>query len=364
MRAFFLTLASGLIGMGLAPARELTVQVLDSASLKVPHKIGLAGMAAAHQAAQGARPPALLFAGGSNYALATPDAQTAEDFGPEFFYDRVGMMPAMNATYYCQTCEIAPQWVSKLPYKFAYAAFAGTHEGMIIAGGCNGEGHLKRVSRVRYEGHTAIIDPMPSLPTPLAYASFALVGRKFHVMGGLQNAEDKSCSSAHYVLDLDRMEAGWLNLPAMPSPRMLAATAVYQGRIYVMGGNSLQADAQGKAQRSYLKDVLIYDTAKQKWLTGQAADMPEAIAASPSPLAVEYGKAFLLGGKTGKAKASTRIYSYDFAKNTWSTQGELKIGVAHAPAVALPSTILILSGQTSPAARTPQIQVLSVEPRS
>ncbi len=350
-------------------------------SLRIPDRIGFAGMVAGVQTSSpDLETPTVIFAGGANFPYAQPDAKTAEERGPKVFSNKVGVMYAPDV---CASCGLKPLWAGKLPYPVGYAATASGPRGLFIAGGCNDKGHLSKVTRVWIlDGHIRT-EALPDLPRSVAYPAFAQIGNLLYVFGGQEKPEDTSCLSSSYVMDISDTNKGWTELPSMPAGRMLASAAPYGEKIYVMGGCSLHPDAEGKAERSYLKDILIYDTVAKSWTTGAEAavpDMPETLVAIPSPLPVVEGKAYILGGDPGnfyraslKGQApaihpgqSTSIYVYDFAKNSWSKEGETAIGVVTAPTLqfhhAAPTTLTIISGETHPGVRTPVINTISITP--
>ncbi len=350
-------------------------------SMRIPDRIGFAGMAAGVQSTSADLQTAtVIFAGGANFPYALPNAKTAEERGEKIFSNKVGAMLAPDA---CVTCGVKPQWAGKLPYPVGYAATAAGPNGLVIAGGCNNKGHLKNVTRVWLLDGNIRTEALPDLPRSVAYSAFAQIGSKLYVFGGQENPSDTGCLASSYVMDIADTNKGWTELAAMPAGRMLASAAPYGGKIYVMGGCSLHPDADGKAERSYLKDVLVYDTKTNSWSTGtdaQVPDMPETLVAIPTPLPVVEGKAYILGGDPGnfyraslKGEApadhpgqSKSIYVYDFAKKSWSKEGETAIGVVTAPTIqfhhAAPTTLIIVSGETHPGVRTPVINTISITP--
>ncbi len=362
---------------------EVEVSAATAAqSYKIPDRIGFAGMVAGLQTtSEHLRTPTVIFAGGANFPYAAPDAKTAEERGPKIFSNRVGVMYAPDV---CSTCGAKPIWAGKLPYSVGYAASGAGPEGLIIAGGCNDKGHLAKVTRVWVLDGDIRHEALPDLPRPVAYPAFAQIGSLLYVIGGQEKPEDTTTLATTYVMDMSKPSAGWQELAPMPSGRMLASAAVYGGKIYVMGGCSLHADAAGKAERSYLSDMVVYDPQTKSWQTGAQAGlpaMPETLVAIPTPLPVVDGRAYILGGDPGafyraslKGQApsthpgqSRSIYVYDFASKSWSKQGETAIGVVTAPTVQFhhgsPTTLIVVSGETHPGVRTPVINTISITPQ-
>ncbi len=358
---------------GTAQADVATITAAECA--KVPDKIGFAGMAAGMIPARGPSSEYILFVGGANFPDAKPNAKTAEERGAKVFHKQVGMM---SIPAECKDCALPPFWIGNLPYGIGYCAFITTNKALVLAGGCNETGHLNKVCQMWVEGGQLQVEALPDLPITLAYPAFAKLGSKFYVFGGQEKDTDTTCTGASFVLDLDETAKGWQKLPDMPAPRMLAGAAVHKDYIYIMGGCSLAPDNKGAAERTYLKDVLIFDPTTESWGVDKVPAMPETMVASPNPLPVVDGKAYVLGGDPGNyyrasiagnppadhPGQSNTVYTYSFAERSWDTAGTTTLGVATAPTVQTgtksPSSIMIISGETHPGVRTPVIGTMTV----
>lgn len=351
------------------------VQVVAKApsdSPAITDKVGRAGMVAALvHTAEGDR---ILAIGGANFPNAKPGAKTPAERGAKVFYDEIlSFNPADGS------CAV----LAKLPYPIGYAAHTSggdTHtsggDSMVIAGGCNMDGHVATVTRILADGST---EALPALPVTTAYPAFVQRYGKLYVFGGQEKAESVTCLSRSFVLDLQNPAAGWQELaPMLGEGRMLAVagTAVGtwdDGKIYVAGGCSLHPDAKGAAERTYLKSTLCYDPATDTWT--QVADMPETIVAPAGPMPAIRDNLLLICGDpgnyyraslVGKAPAehpgqNTAIYAYNIDSGTWSVAGRNGIGIATAPAVNVFGTVFIISGETHPGIRTPLISNIQIK---
>ena len=96
----------------------------------------------------------------------------------------------------------------------------------------------------------------------------------------------------------------WVSLAPLDFARDRVASAVLNGRIYLIGGY----DGTSK-----LKDVDVYDPATNSW--NSAADLPEAIERSTAESF--NGKIYLIGGTGDK------VYSYDPSINIWSEEANM-----------------------------------------
>ena len=330
----------------------------------ITDKVGRAGMVASLvRTSEGGR---VLAIGGANFPNAKPGAKTPAERGAKVFYDEIlSFNPADGS------CTV----LAKLPYPIGYAAHTSKGRSMVIAGGCNMEGHVATVTRILADGST---EALPALPVTTAYPAFVQRYDKLYVFGGQEKAESVTCLSRSFVLDLKNPAAGWKELAPMPGEgRMLAVagTAVGtwdDGKIYVAGGCSLHPDAKGAAERTYLKSTLCYDPATNTWT--QVADMPETIVAPAGPMPAIRDNLMLICGDpgnyyraslVGKAPANhpgqnTTIYAFNVDRGTWAEAGHNGIGIATAPAVNVIGDIYIISGETHPGVRTPVISTLNL----
>ena len=334
---------------------------------RISDQVGRAGMAAVVQPAnENHSTPVVMVAGGANFPHAEPGAKTPEQRGEKVFYSDVTVLVGPLAE--------EPLAAGSPPRAVGYAAFLPTDKGMLVAGGCNAEGHTAKVSRVELFGSELRVEALPDLPRTLAYPAFAKVGSKMYVLGGQEKADSTTCLNCCYVLDLHDINAGWKEVAPMPGGRMLAGAAVMDGVIYVVGGCSLAPDASGAGQRTYLKDVLCYDPGSNTWAK-VAADLPESLVGMANPLPVQGDKFYVVGGDTGnyyraslegKAPAehpgqSAKVYSFTPASREWKLEGELPQGVATMPAVQMNGVIYTISGETHPGIRTPSVFSFTVD---
>ena len=350
-------------------------------ALKEPDKVGRAGMVAVCLSATEARPGLVLVGGGANFPYAKPGAKTPEERGEKVFYSDVRVASAISENEKQQEQARKMHGMSvDMPRPIAYAAFVPTDRGMLIAGGCNADGHTAKVSRVDMVDDELRVEALPDLPRTLAYPAFAVVGNKVYVMGGQEKADSTTCLNSCFMLNLADINAGWRELAPMPGARMLAAAGVVDGVIYVMGGCSLAPDAEGNGQRTYLKDVLCYDPGSDTWAK-VGAEMPETNVGMATPLPSLGAKLYVVGGDpgnyyraslAGNAPAehpgqSRDVYSFTPATGEWKKLGELPIGVATFPVVPFPSrnALQTFSGETHPGIRTPMsfmIKLNAVQP--
>ena len=188
------------------PTQVSAVPLEQSATIS--DKVGRAGMVASLVKTDADL--RILAIGGANFPNAKPGAKTPAERGAKVFYDEIlSITPQGN-------CEV----IAKLPYPIGYAAHTSKGCSMVIAGGCNMEGHVATVTRIAADGSC---ETLPSLPVTTAYPAFVQTGCKLYVFGGQEKAESVTCLSNSYVLDLKNPAAGWKELAPMPPCRARAA---------------------------------------------------------------------------------------------------------------------------------------------
>ncbi len=334
------------------------------APLGIHDPVGRAGMAATLQTSnENHDMPVIMMAGGANFPYAEPGATTPEQRGAKMFYNDVAVMLQPDS---CAACGNVAMVAGKLREPLAYAAFAASEKGMVIAGGCNAQGHTNMVQRVELYGGRVRSELLPDLPVSTAYPAFTTLEGKLYVMGGQETAEATTCLARCFVLDLTDTNAGWRELAPLPQGLMLATAGTLDGNIYVAGGCSLHANARGQAERSYEAATWCYNPETNAW--SRAADLPETLVGAANPMPMQGGRLLLLGGDPGdyyraslrgEAPAthpgqSVRVYSFD--GSSWRQEPlALPLGIATAPAVSSGEKVFIISGETHPGLRTAAI---------
>ncbi len=144
---------------------------------------------------------------------------------------------------------------------------------------------------------------------------------KLYRIGGFtaKNAEgeDQDLWSLDSFSMFDPGTEKWTDLPALPEPRSSFDAAVLDGKIYVMGGWSMQGDAEST----------WHDTAWTFDLNDQAAVWTKL----PTPpfrkralsVAAYQGKIYAIGGMSSEGKPTTEVSIYDPKTSTWSAGPQL-----------------------------------------
>ena len=128
-------------------------------------------------------------------------------------------------------------------------------------------------------------------------------------------------------------------LASMPAARQEIATAVLNGRIYVIGG----FDNAGQSTDS----VFVYNPQSNTWST--AASLP--IVNNHGAAAVANGQLFAFGG------VSNRAFVYNPAGNSWSEVASMNFEHGNTAAVAVISNRIYVAGGTGSGATEREVEV-------
>lgn len=241
--------------------------------------------------------------------------------------------------------------IADLPHTPNGPGFGGiTHEGLTIdgtdiyfAGGypsnSTGTGQVFGTKQVwRYNVASNTYTALPGLPIDLATGQLRYLNGKLHYMGGANKF--RRDTTVHYVLDLDSLSAGWKVLAPLLNGTNHAGSAVYEGKIYYLGGSHFQ-DANAIPQ----KTVEVYDPKTNTWM--KLADMSTARDHISSVVIVVGNRILVLGGETTHNIKSDLVSAYSPDSNTWAELTPLPITKSAGVAAFLNNNIHYTGGNFS-----------------
>jgi len=338
-------------------------------------QIGLAGPFA------GVHNEAILVAGGANFPHALPWRG-----GKKVWWDDVFVL--------VKGAGGRPRWITdprfKLPRPLAYGASVSTPGGVVCIGGCDANQCCADVFALKWddEAKKITIEPLPSLPRPLAFMSAAMVDSVVYVVGGQETMTDARATKSFRALDLSRKDDPkafrWRELePWAGSARILPVVAAQSDGmtncLYVFSGR----DVAPGMPSSLLTDAYRYNPRTSRWK--KLADIAPA-GESPRCVMGAAGHAsgahhvLIFGGDDGElfrrlerldrqgrtAEAgrirdnhpgfSRRILAYHTVTDTYVEAGELPTG-SHVTTIAVKwgASFVIPSGEIRPGVRTPKV---------
>lgn len=190
----------------------------------------------------------LVVYGGCNF----PDVPAA-DGGKKVFYSQ-GWARRLDAPD--SPWQVLPQ----LPTTVAYGATAVVGNRMVMIGGQNANGQVKKVWLLTVNGSEFALSELPELPEGIDNGSATAVGDKVYVTGGNQSGDDVK---AMYVVDVKHVANGWQKVSsyigAQRSQPVLTAT---KGKLYLASGFAMK---EPEKNAETMTSVLAYDIATDKW---------------------------------------------------------------------------------------------------
>ena len=262
-------------------------QLVEWSSLpQWPQPHGMAGPAA------GVHHDHLIVAGGANF----PDTPLWEI--PKHWHDSIHVLALPDGQW--------EQLTTTLPEPNAYSV-ALTHPelGVVMVGGSDGKSHTASSRLIQFDGATCTFQPLPDLPTTLAYAAGVLIGDTVWVVGGQPDVDTPVASNRLFSLNV-KSPTEWSEHAAMPDDgRILPVAGTQLGQLFVFSGCALV-----DGEREYLADAWRYTPSTDTWT--RAADMPAPASAAPSPaLQAGHDMLIVISGDAGLTISQTNILKDD-----------------------------------------------------
>ena len=309
-----------------------------------PQAPGMAGMMA------GLHNGVLIAAGGANF----PDLPPWEG-GKKKIHDEIYvLLPGQK------------DWTAagRLPGARGYGATVSLPDGVLIAGGEDGEQVFQDTLLLRWTGEKIEIRTGPPLPVPTTCAVASVLNNSVYLSGGYCAGAPRVSQKYFWQLDWSASAPQWQVLPSWPGPtRALAVTATLGGAIYVFSGLEVGAVDGKETPGVYLSDAYRYRPGAA-W--EELPDLPWSALAAPSPAPVTEHppRVFILGGvdgrQAGKLPRTTGlpddIIYLDVERNVWRHWHERwPTAVVCIPGVQMGAEWVIPSGELRAGFRTTEV---------
>jgi N-acetylneuraminic acid mutarotase len=226
------------------------------------------------------------------------------------------------------------EWVTKKPMPNARGGFGvAVANGKIYAiGGLNNDTNL--AVNQEYDPVSDLWKTKTPMPTPRSGCAVASYQGKIYAIGGTVGITTDLVSEFTGAVEVyDPATDTWETKTSMPTPRADLRASVVNGKIYLIGGK----ERWGEEPLYHELDVNeVYDPANDSWTTASPMPVPTFGYAS----AVVNGKIYVVGGarqlRTGfndlTSIRTTQVY--DVKNNTWSSKTSLPSAVSFAAAEA------------------------------
>jgi N-acetylneuraminic acid mutarotase len=186
-----------------------------------------------------------------------------------------------------------------------------------------------------------------AMPLPRSEHAVALFDGKVWVLGGYPPGRLPS----NLVQVYDPATSRWSLGPSTPQPIHHTHVAAVGGKLYMIGGE-LDGASSGKPER-YISDTWVHDPAAGGWQ--KRAPMPTP--RSGGGKAVIDGKIYVAGGRPPGGSA---FEVYDPATDKWEKLPDLPTQRNHLAMVAIGGKIYVAGGRTGPGAMAPRVDVLEI----
>ena len=196
-----------------------------------------------------------------------------------------------------------------------------------VVGGCGASGFLSDIERINPVKGT--VQDIPTKLKSRRWHTAQASGPFLYVLGGVVD-EDTTAAMSAAVERYDTRTGKIAEMAPLPTPRRNASSALWGGKIYVIGGSTVGDSHE-------VGTVEIYDIKTDTWAQGATMPTPRECA-----LAVKDGVIYVAGGYDG-AKAVTTVEAYDTASDTWRTLPSLPVPTS-AHHVAVSGDLLLMFG--------------------
>lgn len=198
----------------------------------------------------------------------------------------------------------------------------GGHMGRVP--GNSKDGLSPHFSRLNLVNPSAGWEELPILETSQSPGLVAWNGKIYRV-GGLSFHNSHGEPTAYHSLSIfasfDPQAGKWTELAPLPVPRSSLDAAVVDGKLYVVGGWNLQGESAQDAV--WHEDALVFDLSEENGSWKTIAKPPfqtRALAA-----AMYDHKLYAMGGISG-SRPTSDVHIYDPSTDQWSAGPELSVG--------------------------------------
>jgi N-acetylneuraminic acid mutarotase len=179
------------------------------------------------------------------------------------------------------------------------------------------------------------------MPTPRADLCTGVVNGKIYCIGGKQYwGVDPFYQELNTTEVYDPTRNFWITKSPMPIPVLGAASAVVDGKIYVIGGSR---HFQAGWDLATVASNQVYDPENDAWSTRASLPTAESYAAAEATSGVTAPKKIYVVGGSNQTTYSSVTYAYDSVGTVWSTVASMPTSRVYL-AVAVVDDILYAIG--------------------
>ncbi|MEN6410851.1 MAG: kelch repeat-containing protein, partial [Anaerolineaceae bacterium] len=241
------------------------------------------------------------------------------------------VQPTTPVSAQAQPAQSSERWTAQPDLNTARSGAASTvyDDQIYLLAGEDSSGVTGRVDR--YELRTQTWTTHTAKPTPVTLASAGLIGERIFLPGG-KDAQGNVLAGMEVY---DPRGDTWKKVADLPAPRCAYALAVYEGRLFVIGG----WDGERVSAT-----VFEYDPESDTWT--ERTPMPTARAYAAG--AVAGGRIFVVGGWDGRQALAVNEAYYpqrdQSGETPWETRAPLPEARSGASMTALADMLYVING--------------------
>ena len=293
------------------------------------------------------------------WTTAKPPSLERQELYPEVMGGRIyvaGGLRNPNSDYSAHFERYDPEadawtWLSPLPEARHHITLSAVRGLLYGVGGFSGGFPLWQAQPTVF-----VYDPASNawsrgadLPTGRAEGIAAVVNDKLYLIGGRVRATPEARHFNDHVDSVrnemfDPATGKWSARKNAPTPRNSAASAVIDGKIYVVGGRRFEKNPDGSARQVNVPTLEVYDPALDRWET--RAPMPQAQGGLAATSAG--GKLYVFGGEqwVPDKKVFAESWVYDPGQDRWEALPPLPTPRHGLGAAAIGKRIHVFGGAT------------------
>ncbi|XP_028407755.1 kelch-like ECH-associated protein 1 [Dendronephthya gigantea] len=172
---------------------------------------------------------------------------------------------------------------------------------------------------------------MAAVPTPRIFSSSAIFNGLVYNVGGLASSDD----SSNVVECFDPSANSWLSKASLPVPTRAAAVKVLDGFLYVVGGRSNSVR---------FNIVQRYDPCKDNWTLVTSLHEER----SGASLVSCHGNLYAIGGRKDENTFLRSVECYSPSQNTWTLTTPMNVARASSAAAYIQDKIYVIGGVRAP----------------
>jgi N-acetylneuraminic acid mutarotase len=233
----------------------------------------------------------------------------------------------------------------QMPRPMTHSGIAVDGDTIYLAGGVvgsSGDSEPDKIPAIdevwRFNVESGTWAKMPSLPEPRGAGELALIGTYLHFLGG--TGEDRYVSVGdHWRLNLNGGQT-WERMPNLPLPLNHISKAVFNGKIYIIGGQEGHNETLVTSPT-----VQIWDSVTGTWSVG--APMSHGRSHATGATLVIDGKIYLFGGQEFHRTSLATIIAYDPQTDSWAEAGNIPIARHSGVAGLIGNNVIYTTGSTN-----------------